>query len=84
MAPIVDDARAARERAFRLCCDARELRHAAHAEGEISRLETRKAVAPTATAPARSLRIAATPSPWSGLMWLRDDEALHTVLLPVD
>ena len=23
-------------------------------------------------------------SPWSGLQWLSDDEALHTVLVPVD
>lgn len=80
MAPLTDDARAARERAFRLRCDARELRHTAHANGEISRFRTRKA----ATATARSLRLSAAPSPWSGLRWLRDDEALHTVLLPVD
>ena len=39
-------------------------------------------VAALATAHARMAVPSA--SPWSGLSWLRDDEALHTVLVLID
>jgi len=79
VAALTDAARAARAEAFRLRCDARELRQTARTSGEITRLRARQAAATS-----RSLRVGEAPSPWSGLRWLRDDEALHTVLVLLD
>jgi hypothetical protein len=79
---ILDEARAAREEAQRLRADSHELRRASRASIRTNKL--RKASAAAALATARTRLAVPSASPWSGLSWLRDDEALHNVLVLVD
>ena len=59
------------------------LRRAAHANSDAAHTRALRSVAIADTA--RRLRTTLlAPSPWSGLMWLHDDEALHTTLVLLD
>lgn len=83
MAPVtLETARAARDEARRLRLVTSELRSSARANYRIARARREKAE----EAAARSRRGLATaaPSPWSELVWQRDDEELARALVPVD
>jgi hypothetical protein len=79
---IIDAARSARADAQRLRADTDGLKLTLRASSRASkaRIERAKAAAEIA----RVRRAVPCASPWSGLRWLRDDEALHTALVPVD
>jgi hypothetical protein len=81
-AVIVDAARVARADAQRLRADCEELKLAVRATARITRARTSRAAASAAGARARCASPLA--SPWSGLAWLREDEDLSRVLLPVE
>ena len=78
-----DAARAAREEAERLRVDSRTLRLAVRqnlclATARMARAETEAATA------ARMRRTVPAASPWSTLRWLREEDALDRVLVPVN
>ena len=77
-AVAVDAARAARMEAQRLRVDAQELRLEVRRTVRLARARTEKA-----TAERRGRRVTRIASPWSGLMWLREDEELNRVLVPL-
>ncbi|HJQ74309.1 MAG TPA: hypothetical protein VJ814_05450 [Gaiellaceae bacterium] len=83
VALIVEAARAAREEAQRLRSDSVELRLVLHRRSQLADARTREAAA-VAAAAARVKRERALPSPWSELLWRREDQALDQVLFPVD
>jgi hypothetical protein len=83
VALICADARAAREEAGRVQRDSLELRLAVQASKRLTRARTERAAATTAARKDRR-RAMTCGSPWSGLEWMRDDEELARVLVPVD
>jgi hypothetical protein len=82
VALILDAARAAREDAQRLRADSSELRTTARSSARTTQARTVKARAAVATA--RERAAVAYASPWSSLLWRRDDKALERVLTAVE
>lgn len=82
MAPLNDAAEAARAHAARLRIEAQGLKVALrdNLAGSRERLDTARVQADRA----RARRAIPYASPWSGLEWCREDEQLHSVLVPVD
>jgi hypothetical protein len=76
-------AHAARAEAERLRVDASALRLAARQGHVLATARKERAEAEAATA-ARVRRAVRAASPWSGLAWLREDEALDRVLVALD
>jgi len=79
---IVEAARKARRESERLRSEGAELRLAVRAQSRTARERTAETEATVATLTAR--RAVPFASPWSGLQWLFEDEALERILLPVD
>ena len=82
MASLTTTARAARVDAARLRNEAKELKLAVR--GNVARSRERVDRAKAQAGRARMQRAAPCGSPWSGLEWLRDDEKLGRVLVPLD
>jgi O-glycosyl hydrolase len=82
VAALILAARAARAEARRLRIDSAGLRFAARATAQTG--ETRIARATQQASVTRARRAIPIASPWSGLAWLRDDESLERILLPID
>ncbi len=83
MAPLIlDEARAARKEARRVCTDSGQLRLVARSNTRL--VETRMARAAAAMAVTRQRLAIPVASPWSGLAWLREDESLERILVPLD
>jgi hypothetical protein len=80
---IFESARAAREEAFRIRTDSATARRVARKGSRLAHARTEKARAAIAAAEARRLSMP-LPSPWSSLIWLREDERLSRVLVPLD
>lgn len=78
---IVESARSTRADARLLRSRAMELRLDARSGVELSRQRLRKAHLEAARA--LEHRDARLPSPWSGLLWTRDGEALDRTLVPL-
>jgi len=79
---IVEAARSARRESARLRSEGAELKLTMRARSRTARERTAKTEATAATLCAR--RAVPFASPWSGLQWLFEDEALERILLPVD
>jgi hypothetical protein len=83
VALIVEAAQSARREAGQIRDESIALRRATHANVRLAHEQTTRARAVTAAG--TRLRLAqSVASPWSGLRWRRDDEALQTALVPVD
>jgi hypothetical protein len=80
VAPLIDAARAARAEAERLRRESAELRLALRWNKQIAGARTRQA----ATVAAGVRRQVPMASPWSGLLWLREDDSLDQILVPLD
>ena len=79
-----DDARAAREEAERLRVDSRTLRLAVRQSLCLATANKERAETEAATAARRRRAVPAAASPWSRLLWLREDDKLDRVLVPLD
>ena len=79
---ILESARSARKESRRLRSDMGELRLTMRSNRRIA--ERRLATAATVMAVTRARRAIPCASPWSGLHWLLEDDALERILLPVD
>ena len=85
VAVSVDAARAAREEAQRLRLDSRGLRAAVQQNLRLATAGKERAEAEAeAVAAAYAGHAAPIASPWSKLFWLRADDELSRVLVPVD
>ncbi len=82
MAPLIDEARAARKDAQRLRTQTAGLKLSCQARVVIAR--TALATAKQVTLGIEARRIEPLPSPWSTLDWVYDDPTLHNVLVPVN
>lgn len=82
MAPLTVAAHSARIDARRLRGEARGLKMAVRAN--VIRTRERLDRAQMEADRARARRAVPCASPWSGLEWLRDDEQLRRVLVPLD
>jgi hypothetical protein len=82
VAPLTAAADSARLDAKRLRSEARGLKLAAR--GNLARSRERLGRAQAETDRVQARRAAPAASPWSGLDWLRDDEQLGRVLVPLD
>jgi hypothetical protein len=79
---IIEAAQAAREEARRVRNQSVELRIALHWSAQVAEAKTRQAAAAAAAARARCEF--PLESPWSSLLWLREDASLERTLVPLD
>jgi hypothetical protein len=82
VAPLTTAADSARSDAKRLQSDARGLKLVAR--GNLARSRERLGRAQAETDRVQARRAVPAASPWSALEWLRDDEQLGRVLVPLD
>jgi hypothetical protein len=80
---ILESARAARTEAERVRSASFELRTAVRRSKRVAHAKTANAAAVAAASEGRR-RAMTLASPWSGLEWLREDEDLGRVLVPLD